>query len=126
MFLGVDVGLVFFNGFCLGFCSMTWRFVPENARKGSLHVRFSVLGVRSLFLCFSAVVVFCFFKRYRSGLTGTLPHTALLGLFPFCCPRRTWFIARFGRASFLSRVLSGCHSGPRAFWRFLVSLGTPF
>ena len=30
----------------------------------------------------------------------------------------------FGHASFPSRVLSGCHSGPRAFWRFLDSLGT--
>ena len=36
--------------FCLGFCSMSRRFAPEDVLKNSLHVKFSVLGSFSLFL----------------------------------------------------------------------------
>ena len=66
---------------------------------------------------------FSFFQRDRSGSHRAHPHTHLVFFCPFsfCVPAATGFISRFGRASFLSGVLSGCHSGPRAFFGFCFS-----
>ena len=57
-------------------------------------------------------LLFPFFERYRSGLTGT-PHTALVGLLPF-----SFFVpAALG----LSPVLVvPFWVGPRVFWRFWI------
>ena len=117
--------------FCLGFCSIVWFFAPEiwpenfSSRQVCCFLVF-VLSLSlslSLFFRHRRLFVFVVFKRESSGLTGhTPPRTVLvLFFFPFC-PRRTWFLARFGRASFLSRFLSGCHSGPRAFFGFSWNL----
>ena len=105
------------------------------SRKNSLDVRSCVSGFFFLSssgffvdvaFFFFFVYCFCSFSREKAQVvTGHTPHAPCV-LLPFSClcPRRTGFISRFGRASFPSRVLSGCHSGPRAFWHFLDSLGT--
>ena len=62
---------------------------------------------------------FSFFREIDQVVTGHTPTRTLCFLsFSFCVPAATGFISRFGRASFLSGVLSGCHSGPRAFFGF--------
>ena len=70
---------------------------------------------RPLCVCF-----FFLFKRESSGrVTGHTPTRNLCFCpFSFCVSPATGLISRFGRASFLSGVLSGCHSGPRAFFGF--------
>ena len=70
----------------------------------------------------SVVVAFSFlfvvFQERKLRANRTHPTRALCFCSFFFVPRRTWFSSRFGRASFLSGVLSGCHSGPRAFFGF--------
>ena len=109
--------------FCLGFCSIVWFFAPENGPKNSRHVRSAVFwGLFSLSLSLffhrRRLFVFCCFqeRKLRANRSHPTPHCFGLVFFSFF-PRRTWFLTRFGRASFLSHVLSGCHSGPQAFFR---------
>ena len=79
--VGVSVLASCFSvAFCFGFCYMIWRFVPENVQENSLHIGVSVL-VRSLFLRFSVVVVFCFCQDIQ--LRSDRAHPALVGLVPF-------------------------------------------
>ena len=72
------------------------------------------------------LLVFVFLRETAQVVTGHTPTRTLRSCFFFLSvsPATTGFISRFGCASFLSGVLSGCHSGPRAFWRFLDSLGS--
>ena len=61
------------------------------------------------------VFVFVFLLRETAQVvTGHTPTRTLCScsFFLSLSPAATGFISRFGRASFLSRVLSGCHSGP--------------
>ena len=108
--------------FCLGSSSMTWRFAPESVWKNSLDVRSCVFGfVLSFFVSPPSSFFGCFFRETQIRSNRHTPHCVRWSLpFSFFCPRCAWFIARFGRASFLSRVLSGCHSGPRAYCRFWI------
>ena len=71
---------------------------------------------RPLLFC---LFLFLFFREIDQVVTGHTPHTHLCSFaFSCLCPRRVCLFTRFGRASFLSGVLSGCHSGPRAFLGF--------
>ena len=95
---------------------------PENVSKISFDVRSCVSGFFfSLFWVFRRrrVFVSLFFKRESSGSHRAHPHTHLVFLFLFLVfvPAAPGLSPVFGRASFPSRILSGCHSGPWAFWR---------
>ena len=124
LFLGVGVVRVCFGAvlpmFLLSYLVSRSRKCLE---KILLMSGFVFWGFFSLLLVFRRrrrLFLFCFFKRESSGSNRSHPHTHLFSvLFLVCVPAATGFISRFGRASFLSGVLSGCHSGPRAFWRFL-------
>ena len=128
LFLGVGVGLVCFGAvlpmFLLYFCF----FAPETVLKNSLDVRSGVFGLSSFFLWFFADVVvflsffFFFFERDSSGSNRAHPHTHLVLLFLFLVfvSRRVCLSPVLAVRPFASGVLSGCHSGPRAF---LVSPG---
>ena len=85
------------------------------------------------FGCFADVAAFFvsffffFFQRDRSGSHRAHPHTHFVFFpFPVCVPAAFGLFSRFGRASFLSRVLSGCHSGPRAFFGFSLDFSEAF
>ena len=125
LFYVVGVGLVFFGLFCLCFCFIICFFRSRNCLEKILLMSGPVFWVFfSLPLVFSPtsssfLFLFLFsFKRDSSGSHRAHPHTHLLFLFLFLVfvPAATGLISRLGRASFLSRVLSGCHSGPRAVW----------
>ena len=105
-------------------------FAPESVWKNSIDVRSGVFGLSSLFLWFFRrrrrprlfclfLFSFSFFRETDQVVTGHTPHTHLCSFaFSCLCPRRVCLFTRLGRASFLSGVLSGCHSGPRAFLGF--------
>ena len=110
--------------FCLGFCSI-FCFFRSRKCLGKNFFMSGLLFLGGCFFLFSRrrrlFVFFCFFKRESLGSNRTRPTRTLCSCsFSCLCPRRTGFISRFGRASLLSCVLSGCHSGPRAFWRFWI------
>ena len=100
--------------FCLGFCSIFWFPSRQVCCFGEFVLCLFGFPSSSPF-CFC----FCFFqaRKLRVNRTHPTPHSVFF--FLFLCPRRTGLISRFGRASFLAFCMSGCHSGPRAFWRFL-------
>ena len=118
---------VFWCCFAYVFASLLVFFVPDTVLK-----KFSCCQV----WCFWVVVFlplvvsptsslfspffFFFFERDSSGSHRAHPHTHLVFHFLFLVfvPRRVCLFTRFGRASFPSGVLSGCHSGPRAFFGF--------
>ena len=130
LFLGVVVGLVFFDSVLPRFLFYYLVFCSRKCLGKILFMSGLLFWGFVLFLLVARrrrlfVFVFCcFFKRESSGLTGHTPHRTLCSCSFFFCPRRTGFISRFGRASFLSCVLSGCHSGPGRFGVFLDSFGT--
>ena len=109
------------------FLLLFWFFRSRHCLKKFLLLSGLVfLGCRlSSFGCFADVVALFsffsfFFERDSSGSHRAHPHTHLVFLFLFLVfvPRRVCLFTRFGRASFPSGVLSGCHSGPRAFFGF--------
>ena len=124
MFYGVGVGLVCFGAFLPMVLLYYLFFRSRNCLRKILLMSGPVfLGCflssfgffrrrRRLFR-----VCFFLFKRESSGSNRSHPHTHLC-FCPFCVSAATGFISRFGRASFPSGVLSGCHSGPRAFFGF--------
>ena len=120
---------------CVFWCCFAYVFVlffvlsfPKLSWKNSLDVRSGVFGVFSLLLWFFLPTSssFLFFLRETAQVvTGHTPTRTFFVCFLFLVfAPAALVITRFGRASLLSRVLSGCHSGPRAFWRFSDSLGT--
>ena len=108
MFLGVDVGLVFFDGVLPRLLLYTLALHSRNVRKNSFHVRSSVFWASFSLSSFFRRCRFLFFQEIKLRANRTRPtlHFLVLSLF-FFCPRRTGFISRFGRASFLSRVFFG-------------------
>ena len=127
MFYGVGVVLVRFGAVLPMFCFMNCFFsLPKLSPKNSLDVRSGVFGLFSLLLWFffaDVVVLFVFVSFFLSRekaqvVTGHTPTRTCVSVLFFCVPAATGFISRFGRASFPSGVLSGCHSGPRAFFGF--------
>ena len=125
LFLGVGVGLVFFDGFCQWFCFMFWRVAPESVWQNSLDVRSVFFWLCSLFfwffrrrrVCFSRFR-FCFsgFSFKRDQVITGHPHTHLCLLFLFFLSRRIWCFARFGRASCFLAFFRGAILGPACFW----------
>ena len=115
--------------FCLGFCFIVWRLVPENVRNfllmsgvpfwgRSLSLSLFLLGwFRRRFVRFLFCIFFFVSRDRAQVVTGHTPHAFFWSVSFVLSPPRL-FITRSGRASFFSGVLSGCLSGPRAFWRF--------
>ena len=109
------------------FLSIFVAFRPEHALKNSLLVRFFLFGSFSLFsgprrrllcLCFS----FLLFQeiQIRANRTPHFPPHVFVGLFvfPFSVPAAFVLSPILAVRPFFSGVLSGCHSGPCAFWNF--------
>ena len=128
LFLSVVVGLVFFDSVLPMFLLYILVFRSRKCLEKILFMSGLVFWVRSLFFWFfrRRRLFSPFLERESLGSNRAHPHTHLVFLFVFLVfvPAAPGLSPAFGRASFLSRVLSGCHSGPRAFWRLLDSLGT--
>ena len=67
---------------------------------------------------FCVFVSFFFSREKAQVVTGHTPTRTCVFFLFFLCPAATGLFSRFGRASFPSGVLSGRHSGPRAFFGF--------
>ena len=112
---------MFWCCFAYVFASLLVFSFPKLSLKNSLDVRSCVFGLSSFFLwLFRRRRRFFFEREDSSGSHRAHPHTHLVFLFLLLVfvPRRFCLFTRFGRASFPSGVLSGCHSGPRAFFGF--------
>ena len=125
LFSGVGVGCVFFGAVLPMFLLYFLVFRSRQCLKKILLMSgLLFLGFFSLPLVFSPTSsffsLFVFFERDSSGSHRAHPHTHLVFLFLFLVfvPRRVCLFTRFGRASFPSGGLSGCHSGPRGFFGF--------
>ena len=117
LFLGVEVGLAFFDGVLPRFLFQVLAIRSRNCSKKILLMSgLPFLGSFSL-SWFSVVVVSVFLRDTAQVVTGHTPHAPFWSV-SFVFVPAALVTTRSGRASFLSGVLSGCLSGPRAFWRF--------
>ena len=129
LFLGVGVGLVFFDGFLPMFLLSVFALcfggsLPKVFGKILLMSGLSFSGfvlssgffvdVVSVFLGFVFVFLAFSFKRERSGSNRTPPHAPVFVLVFLSC--RIWCFARFGRASCFLAFFRGAIMGPARFW----------
>ena len=123
LFLGVGVGLVFFGGVLHRFLLYVLTVRSRNYLEKFSWCQVCCFWVRSLFLrffrrrrfCFCFCL--CFLLREKAQVVTGHPHTHLCLLFLFSfLSRRTWFIARFGRAPCFLVVFRGAILGPARFW----------
>ena len=131
LFYGVGVCLVFFRCcFAYVFALVFVLSLPKLSWKNSLDVRYGVFwffpSPPLVFLADVVVLSVFFFQRDSSGSNRAHPHTHFVFLFLFLSvfPPQPGSSPVLAVRLFFLAFCQGCHSGPRAIWRFLDSLGT--
>ena len=110
--------------FCLCFCFVFAFIAPETVSekfsRGQVRCFWVVLSPPLVFPPTSTFLFFFFSREIAQVVIGHTPTRTLCFFFLFLSvsPPHLGLSPVFGRASFPSGVLSGCHSGPRAFFGF--------